>query len=71
MAKHEEYLRRNLVHCSSVGVRANLDAALARLTNVKKPPKWLVDILIRTRVRSDELPSELAKWRNTAPDSPR
>ena len=70
MGAHDEYLRRNLVHATAVGVHANLGAALDRLGKMKAPPKWLVDLLKRTHTRASDLPAELARWRNAAPDAP-
>jgi hypothetical protein len=67
---HEEYLRRNLIHASSIGVRANVASALVRLRKTKRPAKWLVELLDRTLVRAEKVHPEVAKWRNCAPDSP-
>lgn len=67
---HEEYLRRNLVHCSAVGVTADLTATLDRLLATKQPPKWLVEQLKRTHAKSSKVPVEVARWRDTAPDAP-
>lgn len=67
---HEEYLRRNLRHCASIGCAANVAAALDRLRNTKRPPKWLVNLLERTLARAKEVAPEMAKWRDSAPDAP-
>jgi hypothetical protein len=63
----DEYLRRNLVHATAVGVHANLGVAIDRLARMKSPPKWLVDLLKRTHANSAALPPELARWRGAAP----
>ncbi len=68
--RHEEYLRRNLIHAKSVGLRHGLVKALLRVANTKRMPQWLFDELFFLYVRSIEVPGELAKWRNTAPDAP-
>lgn len=70
MPKHEEYLRRNLVLCSSIGARANIRAIRERLARTKRPPKWLMEILERTYTRASEVQDDLAAWRNAAPDAP-
>jgi hypothetical protein len=67
---HEEYLRRNLVHAGSVGVRAGISNALDRLEATKRPPKWLVAQLAGLLGRAEKSSAELAKWRNSAPDAP-
>lgn len=67
---NEEYLRRNLVHCSAVGVAADLSAVLDHLLATKHPPKWLVEQLKRTHAKSCKVPVEVARWRDTAPDAP-
>lgn len=68
---HDEYLRRNLVHCGSVGVRAGISTAVNRLLATKRPPKWLVRQLHGLLSRAEQSSKELAKWRNSAPDAPR
>jgi hypothetical protein len=67
---HEEYLRRNLVHCGSVGVHAGLQNAVDRLKATKRPPKWLVAQLEGLVPRAVASAHEIALWRNTAPDAP-
>jgi hypothetical protein len=70
MAQHEEYLRRNLLHCSAIGCRAGIETAIKRLEATKRPPKWLMKQLRGCLERAEKLPPDLAKWRNTAPDAP-
>lgn len=67
---HEEYLRRNLIHCSSLGAKAGIEVAIKRLSAMKRPPKWLLDELHGALERAKKLPPELAAWRNQADDAP-
>lgn len=60
----KEYLRRNLVHCSAVGCRANVGVALERLRTWKNPPKWLVSLLEGALERASEAADELATHRD-------
>ena len=60
----EEYLRRNLVHASSVGTLATTRAAIKRVKNLKRPQKWLVKFLEAIHRRAEPLPEELAKHRD-------
>lgn len=69
--QHEEYLRRNLVHCGSIGVRAGISNAVDRLRATKRPSKWLVAQLEGLLDRAERASKELAQWRNSAPDAPR
>lgn len=68
--KHQEYLRRNLAVAKAEGTRANLTAALDRLTGLKHAPKWLVELLKRTHENASALPHEIAMWRDAASDAP-
>jgi hypothetical protein len=68
---HEEYLRRNLLHCSSLGVRAGLSNVIDRLRAQKRPPKWLLEQLQGCLDRAEKVHPEMAQWRNAAPDAPR
>lgn len=67
---HEEYLRRNILHAASVGSAAGIREALRRLRQTKRPQKWLLEMLDGALERADRIHPEMAKWRNTAPDSP-
>jgi len=67
---HEEYLRRNLVHASSVGALANTRAALARARGLRSMPKWLIEALEGIEERAVKVPADMAMWRNAAPDAP-
>jgi hypothetical protein len=67
---HQEYLRRNLVHCGSIGVHAGISNAIDRLKAQKRPPQWLVKQLESMLPRAAHSASELAMWRDSAPDRP-
>ncbi len=60
----EEYLRRNLLHASSVGAEANAKTALKRIKGWKKPPLWLVAALESVIERCERVAPEMAKHRN-------
>lgn len=60
----DEYLRRNLLHCSSVGASANAKAALTRVLSWKHPPKWLVEQLTGVIERCEKVHPEMAKHRD-------
>ena len=60
----KEYLRRNLVHASSVGARANLQWILKRLRERQHNPKWLMKALMGVGRRIGDLPEEIAKYRD-------
>jgi hypothetical protein len=66
----KEYLRRNLVHASSIGVVAEVDDLIGRANIVGYLPKWLLDGLEEIRWRANLAPKELAAWRDVAPDTP-
>jgi hypothetical protein len=68
---HEEYIRRNLLHCSAVGCKAGIETAIERLSKTRRPPKWLMKQLGGCLERSEKVHPEMAKWRNSAPDAPR
>ncbi len=59
-----EYLRRNLLHCASVGAMAGADAAIKRLSKTKRPPKWLLVMLEGVRERAGRVSVEMAKHRD-------
>lgn len=67
---HEEYLRRNLLTAKAVGIKANAEAALKRLSATKRPAKWLVKYFEGIRDRAEPLPKDLAAWRDIADDRP-
>lgn len=67
---YDEYLRRNLVVAKACGARAGVSKSLKRLEQMSRPPKWLIQSLRGVLERCEPLPSELAKWRNTATDAP-
>ena len=60
----EEYLRRNLLHASSVGAEANSKAVLKRVKSLKRPPKWLVAALEGVIERCEKVSPEMAKHRD-------
>lgn len=60
----KEYLRRNLIHASSVGARASLRYILRRLRMRQHNPKWLMKWLTGVERRIEDLPEEIAKYRN-------
>ncbi len=68
--KYEEYLRRNLLVAKAVGAKANASVALERLEMQTRPPKWLCEYLRGIIERVSPLPTDLAKWRDTAQDAP-
>ncbi len=67
---HDEYLRRNVLHASSLGATAAARVALERLGKMKRPPKWIVDAFKSVQERTEPLSPDLARWRNEAPDKP-
>jgi hypothetical protein len=66
----KEYLRRNLIHASAVGSASAFSAALDRLSQTKRPQKWLVQMLRGGLERAERVHPEVARWRNGAPDAP-
>ena len=65
-----EYLRRNLVIAKACGAKAEIKITAERLKNTKRVPKWLIASLAAMQVRVEDLPHELAQWRDAAPDNP-
>lgn len=59
----KEYLRRNQLHASSIGVVSVARAAIKRVKNLKRPPKWLLKHLEAIHRRAEPLPKELAAHR--------
>lgn len=66
----EEYLRRNLAVAKAAGAVAGLDKLRAQLNLTKYQPAWLKKALFEVAKRIEELPPELANWRDSSPDSP-
>ncbi len=62
--KVQEYLRRNLLHASASGARANTRVALERVRSWQHPPLWLVAALEGIGERVEPLPAELADHRD-------
>ena len=59
-----EYLRRNLLHCKTVGTQAIAVAALQRLQKQKRPPQWLVACLDGIAERVAPVAAEMAVHRD-------
>jgi hypothetical protein len=68
--RYQEYLRRNLLVAKAASAKVDVSMVLARLESQSRPPQWLVNDLRRILERVDPLPGELARWRDTAPDTP-
>jgi len=62
--KLEEYLRRNLLHASSVGATAGANSAIERLKKMKRPPKWLLAALDGISRRASDVAHEMATHRD-------
>ena len=60
----DEYLRRNMLHASSVGAEANAKTALERVSGWKNSPKWLVEALQGIIDRCEKVAPEMAKHRD-------
>ena len=60
----EEYLRRNLIHAASVGMKENAQASLRRLRTQKSPPGWLIKSLEGIVERGERVCPELAARRD-------
>lgn len=68
MSINPEYLRRNLLHCTSVGAHSCIVSAIARLSKQKRPRKWLMKLLRDAEERAAKLPSALACYRSAVPE---
>ena len=60
----QEYLRRNLLYCASVGAAAGAETALERLRCHKRPPLWLVAVLEGILDRATRVSKEMAAHRD-------
>lgn len=60
----DEYLRRNLLHCASVGMKANAEAAAKRIRETRRPSKWLLRLLDGIVERGERVCPEMAKHRD-------
>jgi hypothetical protein len=67
---HDEYLRRNLIHASAVGLKSGLIALINRVDTRPDFPRWLRDGLQGSLDRAKKLPGPVAQWRNNAHDAP-
>jgi len=61
---NDEYLRRNLLHCQSVGVVAEAKSVLSRLGNMKNPPKWIILSMNRIIAKGEPVCKEMACHRD-------
>lgn len=66
MSNNDEYLRRNLIVAQAAGVRAGLETMLRRAKMTRRLPKWLLRGLEAELERAQDLPGELARWRDHA-----
>jgi len=62
----DEYLRRNLLVAKAIGIRSNAEAAKKRMLKTKKPQKWIIAMLEGIIERAEQLPGDLAKYRDEA-----
>lgn len=60
----EDYLRRNLIHAKTVGVRAGLRVAIARMEKQKQPPLWLLNLLRQEYAKMDAICAEAVMHRD-------
>ena len=61
---NKEYLRRNLIHAASIGMKGNAEYALRRLSSHQAPPLWLLNTLAEIVERGEKVCPELAAHRN-------
>lgn len=64
MKASDEYLRRNLLHCSAVGCEAGLEASIAHLSAIKGTPKWLLKSLRGCLERAQKVAVEMVAHRD-------
>ena len=65
-----EYHRRNMQVARVCGAQASVDQALERALTVKSIPVWLIAYLKSAANRLPGLQTDLAAWRDLAPDAP-
>lgn len=65
-----EYHRRNMQVARVCGAQASVDQALERALTVKSLPVWLIAYLESAANRLPGLQTDLAAWRDLAPDAP-
>lgn len=63
-AQIQEYLRRNIIVCKAFGVEAGISSALARIRSMKRPPKWLAELLRIERAKAFTVAQEMAIYRD-------
>jgi hypothetical protein len=61
---NDEYLRRNLEVSKAHGVRSSIEFCIRMLEDQRRSPRWLMKQLYAMRERMEDIPSELAKWRD-------
>jgi len=64
MTEENEYLRRNVILASSIGMKANAQAALKRLDSLSRQPMWLVRLLEGIVERGERVCPELVAHRD-------
>jgi hypothetical protein len=65
-----EYHRRNMQVARVAGAQAAVDQALERALTVKSIPNWMIAYLESASNRLPGISSDLAAWRDLAPDMP-
>jgi len=65
-----EYHRRNMQVARVAGAQAAVDQALARALSIKSIPNWMIAYLESAASRLPGLSTDLAAWRDLAPDAP-
>jgi hypothetical protein len=63
MNKEKEYLRRNQLHAKSVGVYFGIKAVIDRVENMRRKPKWMLEILNRELIKAHAVRLEMAAHR--------
>ena len=61
----KEYLRRNLLVAKAYGAHAEAEMALRRLEKQPRSPLWLREVLRRVMAKTHDLPTDLAKYRDS------
>jgi hypothetical protein len=60
----KEYLRRNMQVAKVVGAHAETKTALKRLSEMKNPPKWIIESFKAIESRTENLSPDLAAYRD-------
>lgn len=61
--KQDEYLRRNILLCKSIGVITEAESVLCRLNSMRNPPKWLIKCMNEIIKRAEPVRKEMAYHR--------